>query len=365
MVVRPDAHVRVYAREMEVLTMIGIGIDTHKATLAVSAVDELGRELDRTTVRNDRRGHAVLARWAARLGSERRIGIEGSGGFGAVLAQTLLAAGESVFEVPATLTARERRRLRGHGKSDPGDALAIARVAARETTLPIVQAWTSTDDLRLIVVARDELLAERTRVANRLHADLLVLEPGYGDRVPNLVAARHLGAVARLLGGKTDVRAQLAKTRLARLRTIDRQVALFESQLGVLVATSGSTLPSLPGIGVLVAAKLIGEVGDVRRLRSAAAFASYSGTAPVPASSGQTQRHRLNRGGNRQLNRALHTMALVQIRTHPLAQAFIARRTAEGKSWREATRCLKRHLADVVYRTMKSDLLIAEQGLTR
>jgi transposase len=223
-----------------------------------------------------------------------------------------------------------------------------------------VQAWAPSDDLRLIVTARDELLAERTRVANRLHADLLVLEPGYGERVPNLVAARHLGAVARLLGRRAEVRARLAKMRLARLKMIDRQVALFETQLAVLVAASGSTLPSLPGIGVLVAAKLIGEVGDVRRLRSAAAFASYAGTAPVPASSGQTQRHRLNRGGNRQLNRALHTMALVQIRTHPSAQTYVARRTAEGKSWREATRCLKRHLADVVYRRMMLDLLTEE-----
>jgi transposase len=116
---------------------------------------------------------------------------------------------------------------------------------------------------------------------------------------------------------------------------------------------------------VLVAAKLLGEVGDVRRLRSASAFASYSGTAPVPASSGQTQRHRLNRGGNRQLDRALHTMALVQIRIHPPAQVYLARRTAEGKTWREATRCLKRHLADVVYRTMKRDLPVTAQGLTR
>jgi transposase len=163
---------------MEVLTMIGIGIDTHKATLAVSAVDELGRELDRTTVRNDRPGHAALARWVVRLGSERRVGIEGSGGFGAALAQALLTAGESVFEVPPTLTARERRRLRSHGKSDPADAIAIARVVAREGTLPIVREWTSSDDLRLIVTARDELLAERTRVADRLHADLLVLTPG-------------------------------------------------------------------------------------------------------------------------------------------------------------------------------------------
>jgi transposase len=136
----------------------------------------------------------------------------------------------------------------------------------------------------------------------------------------------------------------------------------LEAQLAELVAASGSSLPRLPGIGVLLAAKLLGETGDVRRFRSEAAFAAVTGTAPIPASSGQTQRHRLNRGGNRQLNRALHFIAIVQARTYPPARAYVTRRQAEGKTWREALRCLKRHLADVVYRTMRLDLRARQIG---
>lgn len=346
--------------------MIAIGIDTHKATLAMSAVDELGRELAATTLPNHRRGHLQVQRWARSLGDERRFGIEGSRSFGAALAQYLLAAGESVFEVPATLTDRERRHLRRRGKSDPADALAIARVAARESVLHAVRPHGPADDLKLLVTARDELVRERTRIANRLHADLLVLAPGYGEQIPNLVALRHLAAVQRLLGRSPEVRAELARARLARLRAIDRETGALETRLGRLVQTSGSNLVSLPGVGTVLAAKILGETGDVRRFRSATAFAALSGTAPIPASSGQTQRHRLSRGGNRQLNRALHLMALSQARTHAPARDYLARRQAEGKTWKEATRCLKRHLANVVYRTMLRDPAASNfQGLTR
>ncbi|HEY5155537.1 MAG TPA: IS110 family transposase [Acidimicrobiales bacterium] len=340
--------------------MVTIGIDTHKATLAVCAVDEVGREIAVTTLANDPRGHRGILAWAVSLGPDRRFGIEGSGSFGAALAQLLLGAGEAVFEVPATLTDRERRHLRRRGKSDPADALAIARVVLREPTLHRVMPATVADDLKLLVAARDELQAERTRIANRLHADLLVLAPGYGEQIPNLIAARHLAAVSRLLGRSDAVRTQLARNRLTRLRALDREIAVLEGQLSDLVVASGSSLPRLPGVGVLLAAKILGETGDVRRFRSEAAFAAITGTAPIPASSGQTQRHRLNRGGNRQLNRALHFMAIVQARAHPAARAYVSRRQAEGKTWREALRCLKRHLADVVYRTMLLDLRAAE-----
>jgi hypothetical protein len=166
--------------ETEDRALISIGIDTHKATLAVSAVDELGRELGSVTVRNDRTGHRQLRRWAAQRGPDRRFGIEGSGSFGAALAQDLVAAGEIVFEVPVTLTDRERRHVREPGKSDPGDALAIARVLVREQSLRRVSRPSLADDPKLLVIARDELVSERTRVANRLHADLLVLAPGHG-----------------------------------------------------------------------------------------------------------------------------------------------------------------------------------------
>ena len=335
--------------------MVTIGIDTHKGTLAASAVDELGRELAQTTVSNTRPAYRRLRHWAEKLGPVRQWGIEGSGSYGSPFAQVLVAEGETVFEVVPSLTAAERRRASSRGKTDPIDALAIARVTLRETRLPRVQQHSTLDDLKLLVGARDELSAERTRVANRLHADLVILEPGYNERIRNLRQPRYLREVEAILDGSTGIRAQLARSRLARLRDLDPQIATMTTQLTALVAATGTSLPRLPGVGVINAATILGEAGNVRRYRSAPAFAAMAGTAPLPASSGKTERHRLNRGGNRQLNRALHSMALTQARIHPPAKAYLERRRAEGKTWREAMRCLKRLLANVVYRTMLAD----------
>ncbi|MBA2633559.1 MAG: IS110 family transposase [Chloroflexi bacterium] len=335
--------------------MASIGIDTHKASLAVSAVDELGRQLAARTFGNDPRGHAALLSWVQRQPAPRRIGIEGAGSFGAALAEVLVTTGETVVEVPAQFTDRERRSLLQRGKSDPGDALAIARLTAREPRLPALRRPGIIADLKLLVGAREQFMAERTRLVNQLHADLLVLAPGYGARLPNLTADRHQAAAARLLARRDGVRAELARGRLRRLRRLRAEAERLEQRIETLLAASGSSLPRLAGIGTLTAAKLLGEAGNVDRYRGPASFAAASGTAPVPASSGQRQRHRLNRGGNRQLNRALHTMALVQTRWDPRAQAYLERRVSEGKSRLEAIRALKWYLARVVYRTMLAD----------
>jgi transposase len=335
--------------------MVTIGIDTHTVTLAASAIDGAGRELAARTFRNDRPGHTSLLRWARGLGPERRFGIEGSGSYGAALSRLLVAAGESPLEVPAVLTQRERRHLRRAGKSDPGDALAIARVALREEGLGPVQSAGMAEDLKLLVDARDQRIAERTRAANRLHAYLVVLEPGPASQIRNLREIGHLAAARRLVKRATGTRAELARSEWARVRTLTGEVTELDHRIRTLVRASGSSLPAIPGVAAITAAKLLGETGDPKRLRSSPAFASLSGTAPIPASSGKTSRHRLNRGGNRQLNRALHTIAVVQARTDPRAQAYVARRVAGGKSRLEALRCLKRHLADVVFRTMVAD----------
>ena len=187
-----------------------IGIDSHKATLAGCVVDELGTPVDERTLGNDRAGHVALADWARSLAVDP-IGIEGSGRYGAAAARQLAAAGFDVRDVPPHLSHRERLRTHRPGKSDPTDALAIARVAAREQTLPPVRLADRSEDLGLLVTARDELVAEATQLRNRIHADLVVLLLGYGERVPNLVARRHRRGVALELATLSGVRAELPR----------------------------------------------------------------------------------------------------------------------------------------------------------
>lgn len=330
--------------------MDAIGIDTHKDTLAACRVDALGTVLGEATFPNDPAGHQALLEWAA-VARGAVIGVEGSASFGAPVARFLVSAGRQVREVPPQLSRRERIRTRRSGKSDPGDALAIARVTARERDLPPVRLPGTTLDLALLVEARDDVVGEMTRVRNRLHADLRVLVPGYGATVANLTAARHQASVAGLLRRLPGVQAELARARLARLRALGGEERALARRLADQVRDH--PLLELPGAGVLVVAKLVGETGDIGRFRSPDAFAALAGVAPIPASSGQTQRMRLNRGGNRQLNRALHTIALSQAQRHPPAQAYLARRRAEGKTWREAIRALKRQLVRAVFRLLQ------------
>jgi transposase len=331
--------------------MATIGIDTHKATLAACAVDALGAAVEERTFDNDPAGHAALAGWARAVGAVR-IGVEGSSSFGAAAARWLVSAGLEVREVPPHLSRRERIRTRRAGKSDPADALAIARVTAREADLPPVRLADRAEEIGLLLDAREDLIREATRTRNRLHADLLVLVPGYGGSVKNLVAERHRRTVGRRLRGLAGIRADLARGRLARLGRLMADARALELRIARMV--EGHPLLELSGIGALTAARLVAEAGDVSRFRSSDAFAMLAGVAPIPASSGQTHHVRLNRGGNRQLNRALYSMALVQATHHPPALAFMARKEAEGKTWREAMRSLKRHLARVVFRILQA-----------
>jgi transposase len=331
-----------------------VGIDSHKATLAACAIDEVGQVLDERTFPNDPVGFAGLLGWLGGLEIER-IGIEGSAAYGAAAARCLLAAGLPAVEVPPQLSHRERLRTRRAGKSDPGDALAIARVTLREVELPPVRLPDASRELKLLVEAREDLVAEATRVRNRLHADLVVLVPGYGAAAANLVADKYRKSAARLLRRLPGVHAELARDRLGRLDRLSGEIRAFERRIEALVADH--PLRQLWGAGPLVTAKLLGEIGDIARFRSADAFAMLAGVAPIPASSGQVSRMRLNRGGNRQLNRALHGIALAQVRTYPPAQAFVARKRAEGKGWFEALRALKRHLARIVFRLLSRSVV--------
>jgi transposase len=332
--------------------MPAIGIDTHKRTLAACAVDDVGTVIAEETFACDRAGFGELAVWAAAVAPGATIGIEGSSSYGAPLAHHLVAAGHAVREVPPQLSRRERARSRRAGKSDPGDALAIARVTAREPDLPPVRIEDRTTELGLLADAREDVVRAQTQARNRLHAHLVVLLPGYGRTASQLVSRRQLDAIERALADLPGIRAELGRTLLAEVRGLGHRADELERTIAGLVA--GHPLLGLPGVGVLTAARLVAETGDVTRFRSAAAFAMLAGVAPIPASSGAVHRMRLNRGGNRRLNRALYTIALSQAWHHEPAKAYIARKRADGKSWVEAMRCLKHRVSRPVFRLLQA-----------
>ncbi len=335
---------------------IVFGVDSHAASLAIGGVDQAARRVCATQVANNPTEHAALLEWARGQAPDgRRFGIEGSGGYAHALAQYLLGEGEAVVEVPASLTRRERRHQRAAGKSDATDALAIARIARREETLPALRPAGRARDLKLLYDYRRQLTVERTRIANRLHADLGALAPGYRDRTTRLTTTAALATAGRIIRGDNRMQATLGRRRLQRVRELDREIHQLERELRDLVNASGSGLVALCGIAHLNAARILGEVGDIHRFPNRDAFASANGTAPIPASSGQTRRFRLNRGGNRRLNYAIHIMALTQMRADPRARAYVARKRAEGKTTPEAMRGLKRHLSDVIYRQLRTD----------
>jgi transposase len=339
--------------------MVIVGIDAHTRRHAAAAIDEHGRVLEVIEV-----GAAVeeldrLIAWITVFDGRRLVAVEGAKGFGLALTRRLLDAGEHVVDIATHLTADGRRSSRRRGKDDEIDAITIARVAMREPDLPRLTADQLDADLKLLVDARDQLVAEATRVRNRLHALLLVLAPGYRDDTGALSSKTSLATAKRLvMRGRAaePVRAKLALTAIGRLQQLEREADDLEVEIkSALAARQPTRLLEVCGVGPIVAAKILGETRGVERFPTASAFASHTGTAPLPASSGQTTRHRLNRGGNRQLNRALFTVAMVQARWNPDARAYLARKRAEGKSPTEARRCLKRHLAKIVYDAMRAD----------
>ena len=332
--------------------MILIAVDPHKSSHTALAVDPGGRELGQLRV--DARERRGLLRWA-RQWPERRWAVEGARGLGHGLSQWLLAEGESVVDVPARLVARVRL-LSGGGKSDPADARAIALAAQPLTALRAVRAEDDTAVLRLLSDRRDELTQERTRVVNRLHRLLRELRPGGAP--PRLSADRAQALLRRLCpaGAADRERLRMARELVREVRTLDRRLVENRGRLETALRAQGSALTRIPGVGVILAAKLLGRSGAVSRFPSRAHYASYTGTAPLEVSSGEVQRHRLSRGGDRQLNRALHIAALTQARMPGTeGHRYFRRKLAAGKSRNEALRCLKRRLSDVVYRRMVAD----------
>jgi transposase len=334
-----------------------IGVDPHKASLAVAAVDEAtGELLERVGFSQNRSGLRRLERWAKRF-PERRWAVENARGMGRHLAAKLAAAGESVVDVPPKLSARVRVLSSGNARKNDGlDALATALAASRNERLATVVSEASSEVLRLLSERRGDLLAERTRALNRLHGLLRDLLPGgVAGKLSAERAARILRSIRARDGASTRMRRRLASEVLRDVRTLDRKIADLDLRIEAEVDACGTTLTEIFGVGPILAATIIGTVGDVARFPTKAHFASYSGTAPVEASSGEVVRHRLSLAGNRHLNYALHMVAVCQARSQARGGAYYRKKIDEGNSSKEALRCLKRRVSDAVFRSLVAD----------
>jgi len=336
---------------------MAIGVDTHKRTHVLVALDDEGRQLGTKTVANTPEGWTEALAWARGKQQQHRCwGIENGGSLGKGFAQFLLAQGEAeVREVSPQRTAQYRRRGRTQDKTDQADALAIARLLLAEGAhLPTIQRDDGSTELRLLSDHRDNLLVDRTRLINQLHAQMLQIAPGYQARSGALTARRGLLYCRDLArpdaDGVTQTRLLIVGQLVGQILRLEEEIATISAALGERVRASRTPILALCGVGEVIAARLLGELGTVLRVPSAAALAALAGIAPVAVSSGGHGGYRLNRGGNRQLNRVIHLMALSQRRCDPRAQAYYAKKRAEGKTRRAAMRCLKRRLVDVLYR---------------
>ena len=306
-------------------------------------------------------GALEALRFAASVDEERVWAIEDCRHVSARLEAALLAAGERVIRVPAAMTGQARKVSRQAGKSDPIDARAVALVVVRDGADSFTQAFCDEQamEIRLLCDYRDQLISERTRMINRLRWHLVTLAPDLEAQLfpaslkgPR-VCARLTRQLARL---PRSPRLRVARQLLKRISEIGREERQLETELTGLIDAHAPELAAEPGCGTVTAAIIIGHTAGAKRFPTDGHFARHAGTAPVPASSGNTQRHRLHRGGDRQLNRALHIIALSRARYDPETRAYLARKQAEGKTKLEAIRCLKRHLARRIWRLLYTTL---------
>lgn len=334
--------------------MIVIGVDSHKRTHTAVAADGNGRKLGEVTLGTTSAGHLELVRWAARYPGHR-FALEDTRHLSRRLAADLLRAGEAVTWVPTRLMAGARRHGREQGKSDPIDALAVARAALADPDLPTASLEGEERELRLLVDHREDLVAERTRAVNRLRWHLHELDPGTEPAPRSLDRTVVLDALGARLAGVPGTVARIARELVSRIRDLTSVIRGLERELERLVAVVAPTLLALPGCGPLSAAKLVGQVAGAGRFRSAAAFARHNGSAPLPVWSANSVRHRLSRKGDRQVNVVLHRIAITQIRLGDRGRAYYEHRRAEGDTKTEAIRALRRRISDEVYRRMRHD----------
>ena len=336
--------------------VVTVGIDVHKNSHCAVAVDDGGRQLGRPmTVRATDAGHQQLVRWAGReFDGVVEFAVEDCRHVSGRLERALLDAGASVVRVPPKLMAQTRSSARTRGKSDPIDALAIARAAVREPDLPRAEHTHVSRELKLLVDHREDLVGIRTGLQNRLRWRVHELDPEFDLPARGLDLTKHLNrAQARLEQLPAGTIRRIALEELADIRALTGRINALAKELEDLVRAQAPQLLALPGCGPLTAAKLLGETANPARFRSEACFAMHAGVAPIPASSGKTDRHRLACGGNRQLNAALHRIAVTQTRLDGPGRAYHQRRRATGDTAMEALRALKRRLARVVFHLLR------------
>lgn len=298
------------------------------------------------------------------FGTEVRWAIEDCRHLSARLERDLLSAGQAVVRVPPKMMAEQRRIARTRGKSDPIDAAAVARAALREPDLPVASHDETSRELKLLVDRRDDLVKHRTATINRLLWRVHELEPAWAPKAKSLDLAKHQKLLADRLAGVSGVVAELAREELSDIVDLTARINQLQRRITVLVTQVAPTLLAMPGVGALTAAKLVGETAGVARFKSEAAFARHAGIAPIPVWSGSTRgRVRLTRSGNRQLNAAIHRIAVTQIRLDGLGKTYYEKKKSEGMSTPEALRCLKRRLARVVFNHLTTDQHAAATGL--
>jgi transposase len=337
-----------------------VGMDPHKRSATIEVIDERGAVLAKGRFGTDRDGYRAMLAEGRRF-PDREWAVEGCNGIGKHIAHRLVHDGEVVFDVPAKLSAQVRVFATGNGrKTDPVDAHSVAMAALHSPNLVRVEVDDDLLVMGMLADRRDELGRARTQTINRLHRLLLELFPGGAERFLSAAQARAMVAKIkpRDLPGKT--RRRLAVELITELEAIDRKIKALKKELTALVVARGSTLLEVPGIGPAVAARLLADVGDIHRFANRDRFASWNGTAPIDASSGKQERHRLSRAGNRRINRALHIVAVVQIRRPSEGRSYYDAHRAAGMPTLMAMRALKRRLSNVVYARMLADQLRRE-----
>src|SRR4051794_36409867 len=310
----------------------------------------------------DRAGYAAMRRYA-KAWPDRVWAVEGANGTGRPLAQRLLEAGEQVVDVPAKLAARVRLFDTGHNrKTDALDAHSIAIVAVRTRNLRVLKVDGELEALRLLADRREALTRRRVQTVDRLQALLAELLPGQAKKDITALQAKAMlaGVRPRDLAGKP--RRRIAAEELAELIAVDAKIKKATAELKTRVLARNSRLMDLHGVGPVVAARILADVGDVARFADRNRFASWTGTAPLDVSSGEHNRHRLSRAGNRRVNHMIHIAAVTQLRLNTEGRAYYRRKRAAGKNPMEAMRCLKRRISDAIYKQLVADAIAARTG---